>query len=207
MPEATVDSKHFPALSALGPLEGDLLYRCWVMPPGHSITALVMRELVGDDDLQAARRAKDEDEEVREMTRQAVVAFSTAPVPVRKVRRMAPTYDAKGDQVGEEEVEEEEHDLDSAVWQHVDKQPFPEFDRWKVVTRKVLLAYYNQLNGLDLGALGKSLASGRGWSPGTKRTTTEGQSQSPPRHPTSPTTAAPRPASSTAGSVRRATRG
>lgn len=190
MPEAPIDAAHYPGLARLGPLAADIIHRAWVMPPYQSITALVMRELVGKDDLIAAARAQTEEEEVLELTRQAVVAFSTEPVPTRKVVRSVPVRDGEGRPTGavvDEEVDEP--DLDRAEWQMVGEQPFKEFDTWKRVTRKLMVAFYNQLNGIDPVEVGKSLASGRDWSPSTKRTTTAGRHQSQ-AHPSSSATTA-----------------
>lgn len=193
MPETPIDAAHYPGLAKLGPLAGDIIHRAWVMPPYQSITALVMRELVGKDDLIAAARAQTEEEEVLELTRQAVVAFSTDEVPTRKVMRVVPVRDpSTGEATGEEREEEfEEPDLDKVTWHVVQSQPFPEFDRWKRVTRKLMVAFYNQLNGIDPVEVGKSLASGRDWSPST-RTTTAGRSQSHARQSNSGATAAQR---------------
>lgn len=213
MAETPIDTAHYPGLAKLGPLAADIIHRAWVMPPGQSVTALVMRELVGKDDLVASARATNEDEEILELVRQAIVAFTKDPIPTRKVIRTAAATDAQGRLVvdaagkptGEEvDVEVDEPDLDKVTWQVIASQPFPEFDGWKRTTRKMLIAFYNQLNGIDLSELGKSLASGRDWSPST-RTTIGGRSQSPVRQKSSSSTAAQKPGSSTGGSTSRAT--
>jgi hypothetical protein len=197
-----INEANFPGLSKLGPLVSNTRHRVWVMPPGLSITALVMRELIGKDDLIASARAKSEEEEMIEMNRQAIVAWSTTPVPMRRKVELANNPEG-GDDI---EVETEEPDLDRVTWRFVEAQPFPELDTWSHATRKILIAYYNELNGIDLAAVGKSLASGRDWSP-AMRTTTEGRSQLPPVQPTSARTDARKPGSSTGGSTSRATRG
>lgn len=159
-------------LDRLGPSVDSVMHMAWPVPeglssdPNKTITAIVLRELDGNDDLIIAMRQDPANpmSELHESIRQAIVAYSRQPVPT------IPVVDQDGDQIG---FEWRLDQVGPDFWTFVAEGPtvgWKGYDGLSLMCRRFITALYRQINTLDMVMAGKALTSGRVWSPTTRRT-------------------------------------